>query len=144
MLSVYNKFMIFDKKTKHGFSLIELLVVIAIIAIITSIGVANLITAQKQARDSARREIISNIQTGFEQYFVEHGAYPVTPNEGTAFENGIKPTDPKEPTITLNWDTNSSDSYCICATMEQGGGNSSTSTCSWTTTGNYYCIINKQ
>jgi len=132
------------QKLKKGFSLMELLVVIAIIAIITSIGVANLIIAQKQARDSARREIISNIQTAFEQYFAEYGVYPVSPNEGTAFENGIKPTDPKDPTTTLTWDTDINTSYCICATMEQGGGNSSTSTCNWAATGNYYCIINKQ
>ncbi|MFZ2199916.1 MAG: prepilin-type N-terminal cleavage/methylation domain-containing protein [Microgenomates group bacterium] len=134
-------------KIKTGFTLIELLVVIAIIAIITSIGVANLITAQKQARDSARREIISNVQSAFEQYFAEYGVYPVAPNEGAAFESGTGPKDPKDPTTTITWGTSSSSTYCICATLEMGSGNAlapSGSTCNWSDTGTYYCAQNKQ
>lgn len=128
---------------KKGFTLIELLVVIAIIAIITSIGIASLITAQKQARDSARREIISNIQTAFEQYFAETGSYPITGSEGVAFEGGIKPKDPKDPTISINWGSTAS-TYCICAMLEIGTGNSSTLACGWSSSGTYYCAQNKQ
>lgn len=133
-------------KLKYGFTLIELLVVIAIISIITSIGVANLITAQKQARDASRREIIGNVQSAFEQYFAETGTYPVTGSEGVAFESGIKPNDPKNSGIyTINWDTDEDDSYCVCATLEIGSGNSSNQTCnSWVVSGDYYCAINKQ
>lgn len=130
---------------KRGFTLIELLVVIAIIAIITSVGVANLITAQKQARDTARREIIGNTQSAFEQYFAEMGEYP-TGVEGTAFESGTKPTDPKESSTPLTWQV-SSDAYCVCATLENGVGNATAplnSVCSWSSTGTYYCAQNKQ
>jgi prepilin-type N-terminal cleavage/methylation domain-containing protein len=132
---------------KKGFTLIELLVVIAIIAIITSIGVANLITAQKQARDSARREIISNVGSAFEQYYAETGAYPVG-NQASAFENGVAPTDPKDPTTTITWNIDD-DSYCVCATLESSTGNASapvgnSTTCNWSSTGTYYCVQNKQ
>ena len=129
---------------KKGFTLMELLVVIAIIAILTSIGIANLITAQKQARDAARREIIVNIQSAFEQYFAEIGAYPTSGNEGIAFEGGRIPKDPKDPTIPLTWGTTLNTSYCICARLETGIGNSSNSTCNWSDTGTYYCAQNKQ
>lgn len=129
---------------KKGFTLIELLVVIAIIAIITGIGIANLITAQKQARDAARREIIGNVQSAFEQYYAETSLYPTTDNEGSAFQSGIKPKDPKDPTTTITWGTSSSASYCVCATLETGTGNSSNATCTWLDTGTFYCAKNKQ
>ena len=132
---------------KNGFTLIELLVVIAIIAIITSIGVANLITAQKQARDSARKEIISNVESAFEQYFAETGAYP-TGNQDAAFENGVAPTDPKDPSTSITWNI-ADDSYCVCATLENSIGNADAPTgastaCNWSSTGTYYCAQNKQ
>jgi prepilin-type N-terminal cleavage/methylation domain-containing protein len=127
-----------------GFTLIELLVVIAIIAIITSIGVANLITAQKQARDAARREIIGNVQSAFEQYFAEESLYP-TGVEGSAFEGGSKPKDPRDSSTPIIWSV-ANYTYCVCATLEMGNGNSSTSACAWSelSTNNYYCAMNKQ
>lgn len=129
---------------KKGFTLIELLVVISIIAIITGIGIANLITAQKQARDAARREIIGNVQSGFEQYFAENGVYP-SANPGLAFENGIVPKDPKNSApYTIPWTGVTASTYCVCATLETGVGNASDSTCTWSDTGTYYCVINKQ
>ncbi len=131
-------------KIKSGFTLIELLVVIAIIAIITSIGVANLITAQKQARDSARREIIANVQSAFEQWFAENSSYPFT-TPGSAFESGVVPTDPKNSGIyTINWNV-TSDTYCVCATMEMVSGNSANTACtSWSDPSTYYCAKNRQ
>ena len=135
-----------NKIFKKGFTLIELLVVIAIIAIITSIGTANLITAQKQARDSARREIIGNVQNAFEQYYAEFGVYPVGPSEGAAFETNTKPKDPKDPTTTITWGTTASDEYCVCASMEMGNGNSTNAACAWSeaSTSMYYCAKNRQ
>jgi prepilin-type N-terminal cleavage/methylation domain-containing protein len=131
------------KKILKGFTLIELLVVIAIIAVITSIGVANLITAQKQARDAARREIIGNVQSAFEQYYAELGSYPST-DYGAAFEGGEAPVDPKDSDVyVLSWDV-SATTYCVCATLETGTGNSSNASCTWSSTGTYYCAINKQ
>ncbi len=132
-------------KLKLGFTLIELLVVIAIIAIITSIGVANLITAQKQARDAARREIISNVQSAFEQYYAETGAYPVG-SYGSAFENGVAPTDPREDNSPLTWMV-LADTYCVCATLENSAGNANVplnTSCDWAPDGTYYCAQNQQ
>ena len=106
-------------KIKSGFTLIELLVVIAIIAIITSIGVANLITAQ-------------------------NSSYPFT-TPGSAFESGAVPTDPKNSGIyTINWNV-TSDTYCVCATMEMVSGNSANTACtSWSDPSTYYCAKNRQ
>ncbi len=130
-------------RISRGFTLIELLVVIAIIAVITSIGVANLITAQKQARDAARREIIGNVQSAFEQYYAELGSYPNI-DQGAAFEGGEAPVDPKNSsTYVLSWDVTAS-TYCVCATLETGTGNSSNDLCTWSSSGTYYCAINKQ
>jgi general secretion pathway protein G len=136
--------MTYNLRPKFGFTLIELLVVIAIIAIITSIGTANLITAQKQARDSARREIIGNVQNAFEQYFAETGLYP-TANPTVAFETGSVPVDPKSPTTSISWVVNSSD-YCVCASMEMGNGNSTNTACAWAeaSTSTFYCAKNRQ
>lgn len=135
-------------KTKKGYTLIELLVVIAIIAIVTSIGIANLLTAQKQARDSARREIIGNAQNAFEQYYAENALYPTGVLIDAAFESGIRPVDPKNSgTYVINWNQISSSAYCVCATLETSVGNATTpatTSCSWSATGTDYCAQNKQ
>ncbi len=132
-----------------GFTLIELLVVIAIIAIITSVGVANLITAQKQARDSARREILGNIQSAFEQNYAATQLYPVGTTEiNASFDDGVAPSDPKDSTeFTITWNTLATE-YCVCAKLESGSGNADTpgvsTQCNWNNGGEYYCVQNKQ
>ncbi|GAB4027071.1 MAG: hypothetical protein Fur0011_4260 [Candidatus Microgenomates bacterium] len=140
--------MSFANKMKSGFTLIELLIVIAIIGIVMSIGVANLITAQKQARDANRRQIIHNVQTAFEQYYASTGSYPDSSNIGSAFDNGSAPTDPKNSGVyTINYSNTSASSYCVCATLEGGGGNASGAigtSCAWADDGDYYCAQNKQ
>ncbi|MBP9702573.1 type II secretion system protein [Candidatus Woesebacteria bacterium] len=129
---------------KAGFTLIELLVVISIIGIVMSIGIANLITAQKQARDASRKQIIHNIQTAFEQYYAGVGVYPATTSD--AFEDGNPPADPRENETPIEYNITTS-AYCVCATLEGGGGNASGATgtsCSWLDGGDYYCAQNKQ
>ena len=134
---------------KLGFTLIELLVVIAIISIITSIGVANFVTAQKQARDSARKEILGNVQTAFEQDFALNGTYPIDSSAiASTFDNGESPEDPKNAgDYIITWNTASSE-YCVCAKLESSSGNAddptTNSTCSWNAGGSYYCVQNKQ
>ncbi len=134
---------------KRGFTLIELLVVIAIIAIITSIGVANLITAQKQARNAARREIMGNIQVAFEQNYATSTSYPVGESEiNASFDDGIAPLDPKNSgEYIISWNTTQTE-YCVCAKLESGQGNADdaggSTVCNWNSTGEYYCIQNKQ
>ncbi len=132
---------------KKGFTLIELLVVIAIIGIVMSIGVANLITAQRQARDASRRQIIHNIQTAFEQYYGVNGVYPTSTTLTQAFENGEAPQDPRQDVTPIDYNGLSTTSYCVCATLEGGGGNTSArsgTNCTWATDGNYYCAHNQQ
>lgn len=129
---------------RPGFTLIELLVVIAIIGIVMSLGIANLITAQKQARDASRRQIIQNIQTAFEQYYAGVGVYPTTPSD--AFDGSPAPTDPREDVTPLEYNVSAS-AYCVCATLEGSGGNASGATgtaCTWVSDGDYYCAQNKQ
>lgn len=135
-----------------GFTLIELLVVIAIIGIIASIGVANLITAQKQARDSSRKQIISNIQTTFEQYYAENTMYPNEDdnNINSAFDNGEPPSDPKDSgDYVISFSNTGRNGYCVCAMLEGAIGNSDAptagaTTCNWNSEGDYYCAQNKQ
>lgn len=135
-------------KIKSGFTLIELLVVVAIIGIVMSIGVANLITAQKQARDANRRQSIHNIQTALEQYYAAIGSYPDTGSIGSAFDNGTAPTDPKNTSpYVIDYSNLSPLAYCVCAKLEGGGGNSSGASgtsCAWSDNGDYYCAQNKQ
>lgn len=63
---------------KRGFTLIELLVVIAIIAILASIITVSLQTARAKGRDSKRIADIRTIQLALEEYYNDHGAYPIT------------------------------------------------------------------
>lgn len=130
---------------KSGFTLIELLVVIAIIGIIMSIGVANLITAQKQARDASRRQIIHNIQTAFEQYYAGEGSYPSDDTAiASAFDNNDRPVDPKNSgAYVIDYSATTANTYCVCAMLEGGNGNS-TGSCTFASTGDYYCAKNKQ
>ncbi len=132
-------------KIKSGFTLIELLVVIAIIGIIMSIGVANLITAQKQARDASRRQIIHNVQTAFEQYYAGEGSYPIDDASiASAFDNNDRPVDPKNSGLyVIDYSQTSASTYCICAMLEGGNGNS-TGSCNFNPPGEYYCAKNKQ
>ena len=123
---------------------------IAIIGVIMSIGAANLITAQKQARDASRRSIIHNIQTAFEQFYVQNSAYPnqTANNIGAAFDNSDSPQDPKNSGIyVIDYSKTSSSAYCVCAKLEVGIGNAddpNSTSCSWNSEGTSYCAQNKQ
>lgn len=135
------------KILKLGFTLIELLVVIAIIGIILAYATANYLTAQKQARDVRRQQDMEAVQTAMETYMAVNGAYPTGAQIDTAFDTGTRPDDP-QPTKDYIWSAVASDGYCICANIETTGkGNANayaTSGCSWTSTGQYFCVQNRQ
>ncbi len=134
--------------SKLGFTLIELLVAVAIIGILLSASVASYVTAQKQGRDSRRKEDIANSQKAFEQYYAENNTYPIGANIDSAFQSGTRPTDPKNSgTFVYSWTYTASDGYCICAAMETSTGNadSPTSTsCTWNASGAYHCAASQQ
>ncbi len=130
---------------KKGFTLIELLVVISIIGVLVAVATANLITAQKQARDTRRFSDMQGAQTAFESYYAANQEYPDTdPERSSAFDSGVLPLDPKS--VSYSW-LSDLDSYCLCATLESKPGNasgSSTDGCTWSDLGPYFCVQNRQ
>lgn len=131
---------------RRGFTLLELLVVIGIIAILMSLAAVAYSSAQKSTRDAKRRGDMKALQSALEQYYAANFyAYPA---DGTCslianpayLEKGVKPTDPGSYSYTYNC---AGTSYCVCAQMESGGGNSINSSCNYGS-GNYYCVTNLQ
>lgn len=134
---------------KRAFSLIELLIVIALIAILTAIATASYSTMQKKARDSRRIEDVKSIQNAYEQYFSDNNStYPA--GDGCVIgENYLPngyPLDPKSGSPYFLDDTTTCPggfSYCFCAELEIESGNSANS-CDGITSGNFYCVHERQ
>ena len=62
---------------RKGFTLIEMLVVVAIIGLLSSTILVGLGNARSRARDARRISDLRQIQTGLENYYVEHDqSYP--------------------------------------------------------------------
>lgn len=88
---------------KNGFTLLELLVVIGIIGILLALITVSFTSAQRQSRDSRRRQDLAAIQNALEQYYSENSfSYPVCVGDISTvcsvqlsgyFSGGI-PTDP--------------------------------------------------
>lgn len=141
-----------SKRFSLGFTLLELLVVVSIIGILIAVSSAAFSTAQKKSRDAKRQGDIKSMQTAFEQFVAQNaGSYGatcagMTTLNGTAILPGGLPNDPKTGTsYSCSSDTSS---YCACATLELGGGNSSSATCTSLTapssSNTYYCLGNLQ
>jgi len=140
------------KTDKEGFTLLELLIVIAIIGILVAMGTVSYSTAQKKARDATRRGDMKAIQNAFEQYYAANSSsYPsscpasggtLTIEPGNIF---IIPTDPKN---SGSWVYNPSGcsliTYCYCAFLEGGGGNSGVNCDFAAATKNYFCVKSLQ
>lgn len=78
------------KNMKKGFTLIELIVVIGIIAILASmvLFVINPFAQFSKANDVRRKSDLSQVQKALEQYYQDHGLYPVSQNyEIVNFQN---------------------------------------------------------
>lgn len=138
----------------RGFTLVELMVAITIIAILATIGITIFSGAQKQARDSKRKQDIDSIAIALEtrynatlnQYCTGAVATYCAPAD-TWFSAGTKPQDPKDSTNYFDLPVDGATSYTICASMEGGNGNSSTKTTMTVATGAsavYYCRVNQQ
>jgi prepilin-type N-terminal cleavage/methylation domain-containing protein len=136
---------------KNAFTLLEILVVISIIGILVALGTAAFSTAQKKGRDARRKSDIKAMQNGFEQYYSKEGNYPAnTADAGDVaiFPAGL-PEDPKDSAPSVYTINLSTDSYCVCALLENSTGNASglpaggVTSCTYGA-GAYYCLSNLQ
>ncbi|MBU6389425.1 type II secretion system GspH family protein [Patescibacteria group bacterium] len=60
----------------RGFTIIELLVVVVIIGILTTLITVNLLNAQRQARDNARKTSVNSIANAVESYYAVNKQFP--------------------------------------------------------------------
>src|SRR5687768_6522798 len=66
-----------------GFTLLDLIIVIGIIGILVAASAVSYTTVQKKARDSTRKQDVTNISKAFEQYYSVCGLiYPTVRPEG--------------------------------------------------------------
>lgn len=132
--------------------MIELLVAATILAVLATIGVVSFRSAATRARDGKRQADLSQVRSALELWRSAPGntRYPNTNYEGVLTSLGAGnylsqpyPRDPKnDATYSYQYAaTNAQAGYCLCARLEGGGGNSSTSSCSFGS-GNFYCLRN--
>ena len=104
--------------------------VIGIIGVLLGFVTVGFSSAQKQGRDSRRRQDITSIQNAMEQYYAANNfVYPTTSNctsptctaIATYFTGGSVPRDPlssQSYAFTVNA---AGSSYTVTATLEKGG-----------------------
>lgn len=140
-----------------GFTLIELLVSISIIAILTVLASLSFARAQKNGRDQRRMDDLKSIQTAAEQYYFLSGGYPPAigyyrPTASAWTVNGQVvlnkfPNDPRSMSgvgityVATNITTNS---YCVCATVENTTNANSSDGCDFVNPDDKFCIKNQQ
>ena len=137
------------RKHQQGFTLIELLITVSIIAVLTVVGVASFLNAQRKGRDARRKADLVAIQQSMENYFSNNNAYPATAAiAATAMANGILPVDPSGVAYAASGVAATAYCYCTPAVLEVTGGtgNASNSTCTFATgaTATYQCVKQQQ
>src|SRR5581483_9048300 len=94
MFNIFLKFKPSSKRAESvaGFTLIELLIVLAIIGLLAGVVLLALNNARVRGRDAKRVGDMRQSLTSLEQYFIQHGTYPM----GTASTgaNGALFSDP--------------------------------------------------
>jgi len=114
-----------------AFTLLELLVVIGIIGVLLAFVTVGFSSAQKQGRDSRRKQDLASIQNAMEQYYAANNfVYPKTTNctsptctaIATYFTGGSVPRDPLSTAQEYAFTVNAlGTSYSVTATLEKGG-----------------------
>ncbi len=66
------------RRARRGFTLIELLLVVVILAILAGIVVPRFTARAEQARNSAAKTDIANIETALKMFEIDCGRYPTT------------------------------------------------------------------
>lgn len=113
-------------KRKNGFTLLELLVVIGIIGILLALVTVSFTSAQKQSRDSRRKQDLAAIQNALEQYYSQNSFVYPTCNGlvtncaaiSTYFTGSVIPSDPLGGSYTYSINSAAA-SYTVSATMEK-------------------------
>lgn len=117
---------------KKAFSLIELLVAMAIIAVLLGLVGFGISTAQRNSRDSQRRQKVADIKLVLEDYNTRKNTYPGTlpaatsttvTVDATATGGSVTMSGPTLvlPTTTITGSTSSGTEYCYKANTAQGG-----------------------
>lgn len=122
-----------DKWKIQGFTLIELLVVISIIGILIGLSIFGLEGARRSSRDAKRKADLELIRSGLEIYKSDCTKYPASLNFGgnligtdlpvncsstNSYITGI-PVDPLFPTSLYSYNSPTTSTYYLCATLEQ-------------------------
>lgn len=131
-------------KNKKGFTLFELLIVISIIGLLVAAASVAYSGVQQRGRDARRKEDIQAVQKALEMYYAKNVGYPNGCTVGNEFLPAGLPVDPKSGDLYDYSCDADSDTYCICARLEQGGTGNSNAACAYASGGDYYCVANQQ
>jgi len=118
-----------------GFTLIELLVVMSVIAVLAAMSLFALQGARESARDTRRKADLETIRSGLELYRSDCGGYPAAlPSSGASLtgtgDPGCPSTNvyireiPGDPIPGRDYayiGGTPSNSYTLCAALEEGG-----------------------
>ncbi|MCM8787832.1 MAG: prepilin-type N-terminal cleavage/methylation domain-containing protein [Candidatus Omnitrophica bacterium] len=116
---------------KKGFTFIEILVVVAIIGVLTSIAAVSYRSANVKSRDGKRKADLEQIRAALEMCRTDTGSYPSGLSFGGSLTCGGNtylnpiPQDPLSPNYNYRYDRPTSTTYCLCAYLESGGGDTS-------------------
>jgi prepilin-type N-terminal cleavage/methylation domain-containing protein len=150
MKKLFSPTLLTTGKKLRGFTLVELLVSITIIAILAALGTAVYTEASKSARNAKRKSdmemvrqalVLRKSQTG---NYGNDGLFSQIVTNMANYYSGPAPADPLtsgHPQYSGNI-ANTGTTFCACAAMEGGNGNSSNAACNWTTGGPFYCVEN--
>lgn len=74
-------------KSSKGFTLIELLVIVAIIGILATFIISSVRNAQKRAEDARMIQLVSQLRTALEFYYLDNNEYPPSTGTGIGFSS---------------------------------------------------------